>query len=140
MRKLTIIAAVLLALIAAVIIYLVATTPKTSAGIRFPLTAAQRELVASVPESAESFALIPTAAALDSKLRANPVTAEAVESWEKTHPLPSPWMVGNADLLAWRDPATTRYLIRLDPVRAFVVRTYMMLGGDIGETLLINSM
>ena len=48
-------------------------------------------------------------------------------------------MVGGADLLAWRDASTTRYLIRLDPVRAFVVRTYMMLGGDIGETLLINA-
>jgi hypothetical protein len=138
MRKLTIIAAVVLALIAAVISYLVATTPKTSAGIRFPLTGAQRNLVALVPESAESFALIPAAAALDSKLRANAVTAGAVENWEKLHSLPSPWMVGGADLLAWRDASTTRYLIRLDPIRAIVVRTYMMLGGDIGETLLIN--
>jgi len=139
MRKLTIIAAVVLALIAAVLIYLVATTPKTSAGIHFPLTGAQRDLVASVPESAQSFALIPTAAALDSKMRANPVTAGAVENWEKMHSLPSPWMVGGADLLAWRDASTTRYLIRLDPIRAFVVRTYMMLGGDLGETLLINA-
>jgi hypothetical protein len=139
MRKLTIIGAIVLALIAAVLIYLVATTPKTSAGIRFPLTGAQRDLVASVPESAESFALIPTAAALDSKLRANPIMADEIDRWEKLHSLPSPWMVGGADLLAWRDASTTRYLIRLDPIRAFVVRTYMMLGGDIGETLLINA-
>jgi hypothetical protein len=139
MRKLIIIAAVVLALVAAVVIYLVATTPKTSAGIRFPLTGAQRDLVASVPESAESFALIPTAAALDSKLRANAVMAEGIDQWEKSHSLPSPWMVGRADLLAWRDASTTRYLIRLDPIRAFVVRTYMMLGGDIGDTLLINA-
>jgi hypothetical protein len=139
MRKLTIIAGVVVALVAAVLIYLVVTTPKTSAGIRFPLTGAQRDLVAAVPESAESFALIPTAAALDSKLRANSVMAGAVENWEKLHSLPSPWMVGRADLLAWRDASTTRYLIRLDPIRAFVVRTYMMLGGDLGETLLINA-
>ncbi|HEV7427048.1 MAG TPA: hypothetical protein VGQ46_11830 [Thermoanaerobaculia bacterium] len=139
MRKLTVIVVVVLALVAAVFIYLAVTTPKTSAGIRFPLTGAQRELVASVPESAESFALIPTAAALDSKLRENAVTSEAVDQWEKSHSLPSPWMVGGADLLAWRDASTTRYLIRLDPIRAFVVRTYMMLGGDIGETLLINA-
>ncbi|MBV8547395.1 MAG: hypothetical protein JO093_23015 [Acidobacteria bacterium] len=139
MRKVTIIGGVVLALIAAVIIYLVVTTPKTSAGIRFPLTGAQRDLVASVPESAESFALIPTAAALDSKLRENAVMSEAVDQWEKSHSLPSPWMAGGADLLAWRDASTTRYLIRLDPIRAFVVRTYMMLGGDLGETLLINA-
>src|SRR3954469_17314572 len=103
MKKLTIIAAVIFALVAAVIIYLVATTPKTSAGIRFPLTGAQRDLVASVPESAESSALIPTAAAMDSKLSVNAVTAVAVENWEKLHSLPSPWMVGRAALLAWRD-------------------------------------
>src|SRR5438270_4438970 len=139
MRKLTIIGAAVLAFVAAVIIYLVATTPKTSAGIRFPLNGAQRDLVASVPESAESFALIPAAAALDSKMRANAVMSQAVDQWEKVHSLPSPWMAGGADLLAWRDASTTRYLIRLDPVRAFVVRTYMMLGGDIGESLLINA-
>ena len=139
MKKLFVIAAIVLALIAALLIYLAATTPKTSAGVRFPLTAAQRDLIAAVPSSAESFALLPTAAALDAKLRANPVTADAVERWEKSHSLPSPWMVGGADLLAWRDSATTRYLIRLDPIRATIVRTYMMLGGDIGETLLINA-
>ena len=122
MRKLTIIGAAVLAFVAAVIIYLVATTPKTSAGIRFPLNGAQRDLVASVPESAESFALIPAAAALDSKMRANAVMSQAVDQWEKVHSLPSPWMAGGADLLAWRDASTTRYLIRLDPVRAFVVQ------------------
>ncbi|HXH93472.1 MAG TPA: hypothetical protein VNN25_17960 [Thermoanaerobaculia bacterium] len=139
MKKLCVIGGVLLAFVGGVIIYLIATTPKTSAGVRFPLTAAQRALLASVPESAESFALIPTAAALDGKLRANPVTAQAVEGWERSHSIPSPWMVGGADLLAWRDATGTRYLIRLDPIRSAVVRTYMMLGGDLGDTLLLNA-
>lgn len=139
MRKLLVIGGILLALVAGVIIYLIATTPKTSAGVRFPLTAAQRALLASVPESAESFALIPTAAALDGKLRANPVTAQAIEEWERSHSIPSPWMVGGADLLAWRDASGTRYLIRLDPIRSAVVRTYMMLGGDLGDTLLLDA-
>jgi hypothetical protein len=139
MRKLLVIGGIVVALVAGVIIYLIATTPKTSAGVRFPLTAAQRALIASVPESAESFALIPTAAALDGKLRANPVTAQAIEGWEHAHSIPSPWMVGGADLLAWRDATGTRYLIRLDPIRSAVVRTYMMLGGDLGDTLLLNA-
>ncbi|MEA2237267.1 MAG: hypothetical protein QOC81_1991 [Thermoanaerobaculia bacterium] len=139
MRKLFIvIGALVLALVAGVVIYLAVTTPKTSAGLRFPLTAAQRALIASVPESAESFALIPTAAALDGKMRANPVMAQAVDGWEHSHSLPSPWMVGGADLLAWRDATATRYLIRLDPIRAAIVRIYMMLGGDLGETLLLT--
>jgi hypothetical protein len=139
MRKLLVIGGIVLALVAGVIIYLIATTPKTSAGVRFPLTSAQRALLASVPESAESFALIPTAAALDGKLRANPVTAQTIEGWERSHSIPSPWMVGGADLLAWRDATGTRYLIRLDAIRSAVVRTYMMLGGDLGDTLLLNA-
>jgi len=139
MRKLIIIAAILLALIAAMVIYLVATTPKTSAGIRFPLSGAQRALIASVPESAESFALIPTAAAFDAKLRTNPVTGEFVDQWERSHSLPSPWMIGGADLLAWREADRTRYLVRLDPIRSAIVKTYMMLGGDLGETLLLSA-
>jgi hypothetical protein len=139
MKKVLIIVAVVAALAGAVVIYLAATTPKTSAGVRFPLSGAQRALIAQVPESAESFALIPAAAALDAKLRQNTITREAVDQWEKSHSLPAPWMVGGADLLAWRDATTTRYLIRLDLVRATIVRTYMMLGGDIGDTLLINA-
>lgn len=139
MRKLFIILGVIVALVAGVMIYLAATTPSTSAGVRFPLTAAQRSLLASVPESAESFALIPTAAALDGKMRANPIMAQAVERWEHSHSLPSPWMVGGADLLAWRDATTTRYLIRLDPIRATLVRAYLMLGGDLGDTLLLSA-
>src|SRR5882757_8228402 len=133
MRKLRIIVAILIALVLAMVIYLMATTPKTSAGVRFPLTGAQRALVAAVPESAESFALIPTAAALDARLRENPVSSEAVDHWERSHSLPSPWMIGGADLLAWRDAESTRYLVRLDPIRAAIVRTYMMIGGDIGD-------
>ncbi|MGH9419327.1 MAG: hypothetical protein ACRD3J_05075, partial [Thermoanaerobaculia bacterium] len=134
-----IILAILIALIAGMVIYLMATTPKTSAGVRFPLTGAQRALVAAVPNSAESFALIPTAAALDARMRENPVSSDAVDHWERSHSLPSPWMIGGADLLAWRDATTTRYLVRLDPVRAAIVRTYMMIGGDIGETLILTS-
>jgi hypothetical protein len=139
MRKLVIISAIVVALVAGAAIYLMATTPKTSAGVRFPLSGAQRALIAAVPESAESFALIPTAAALDAKMRANPVTREAIDRWERSHSLPSPWMVGSADLLAWRDAGATRYLVRLDPIRATLVRTYMMLGGDLGDTLVINA-
>src|SRR5882762_10032886 len=135
MKKLLITGCILAALVAMIAFYFAATTPKTSAGVRFPLTGAQRALIAAVPASAESFALIPSAAALDAKMRTNAVTSEAVDQWERSHSLPSPWMIGGADLLTWRDTATTRYFVRLDPIRAAIVRTYMMFGGDIGETL-----
>ena len=139
MKKLIITISILAALVALIAIYLAATTPKTSAGIRFPLTDAQRALIAAVPESAESFALIPTAASLDAKMRANPVTGEVVDQWERSHSLPSPWMIGGADLLAWREATATHYLVRLDPIRGALVRTYMMFGGDLGETLLLTA-
>src|SRR4051794_38598802 len=98
MRKLFLILLLLAAIVAGVACYLVFTTPKQSAGVRFPLSAAQRALVAEVPSSAESFALIPTAAAIESKLRANAVTRDAVVSFEEKQALPSPWMLGGADL------------------------------------------
>ena len=140
MRKL-LVAIVILAVLAAVIaLYLYATTPRESAGLRFPLTPAQRGLIAQVPSSAEGFAFVPKAAALEAKLRANPITRDAVDSWTRTQSLPRPWMIGGGDVLAWRDAdGVTRYLLRLDPLRAFIVRTYGMLGGRVASTLLINA-
>ena len=125
--------------VAAVAVYFIATTPATSAGVRFPLSTADRALIASVPADADSFALIPTAAALEGKLRANPVTRPPLEDWAAHQMLPAPWMVGPADLLAWREGKQTRYLVRLDPLRALVVRLYLMFRGDSGGTLLINA-
>src|SRR5438067_5402911 len=99
------------------------TTPRRGAGVRFPLNDAQRALLAQVPQSAESFALIPSAAALESKLRANPITRDAVRSWEEKHSMPARWMIGGADLLLWRDAdGGTHYLVHADPLRSFFVR------------------
>lgn len=138
MRKLFLIILIVAALIGGAAVYLIATTPSRSTAIRFPLSDAQRRLLAQVPESAEAFALIPAAAALEPKLRANPVTAQAVDAFEVKQALPRPWMIGGADLLAWRTRDGNRYLVHLDPFRAFLVRTYMMIGGDIGDRVLIN--
>lgn len=138
MKKLIVIAAILLAAVLGVAAYLTLTTPKSARGVRFPLSDSQRALIAAVPASAETFALIPSAAALDPKLRANPLTADVLEQWERSHSLPSPWMVGGADLVTWRDGDATRYAIRLDPVRTLLVRAYLLLGGELGEMLVIN--
>src|SRR6058998_699022 len=123
MRKLFIAILAFVAVAAGIAIYFIATTPKSSAGVRFPLTAAQRALVAQVPQSAESFALIPTAAAFEAKLRANPITRDAVESWEEKHSMPARWMLGGADLLLWRDAdGGTHYLVHADPLRSPITR------------------
>lgn len=140
MRTFLVVLLIVLVVIGAAVVYLVATTPKESAGIRFPLSPAQRALLATVPASAESFALIPNAAALEGKLRANPVTREAVDEYRERATLPSPWMLGGADVVVWRSGKATTYFVRLDAVRALLAHIYLMVAGDAGPTrLLINT-
>jgi len=129
MRKLLLTLLVLGLIAGGIAFYLFSTTPKQSAGVRFALSPAQRALVAQVPNSAESFALIPTAAALEAKLRANPITRDAIESFAEKQALPRPWMLGGADLLVWREAGATSYAIRFDSVRATIVRIWTMIAG-----------
>jgi hypothetical protein len=143
-RKFIVVILIVVALVAGLAIYLSSTTPSSSRGVRVPLTASQRALVAQVPESAESFALIPSAAALTAKLRANAVTREPLEEWEKRQAMPPMWAIGGADLVIWKEGNRTAYAVQLDSLRALLVRIYLMLGSDIdarwnGSTLLINA-
>ena len=130
MRRVILILVVLGLIAAGIAVYLAATTPKTAAGVHFPLSASHRAMLARVPATAEAFALIPTAAALHAELLANPVTRGPIEEWtEKQSHLPSPWMLGRADVVVWKEGKATSYAIRLDPIRAFFVRLTSMVGG-----------
>jgi hypothetical protein len=123
MRKLLITILLLAAVAGGIALYLFTSTPRGGGGVRFPLTEAQRALVAQVPASAESFALIPTAASFEAKLRANPITRDAIASFEEKQALPRPWMLGGADLLVWREAGGgTRYLVHTDALRSLFVR------------------
>ncbi len=122
MRSLAIFLVILLIIVAAVAVFLVATMPRQVAGIHAPLGQRERNLIAQVPASAEAFAIVPTAAAVDAKLRANPITREAMEKWRANQPLPQPWMIGDADLIAWKSNGAMHYFLRVDPFRAFIVR------------------
>ncbi len=126
MRTLLVLVLVLGLLAGAIAVYLVATTPKESAGIQFPITADQRALLARVPAGADAFALIPTTAVMHRKLLANPVTRGPVSEWTEKESMPQPWMLGGADILAWRNGKRTSYAIRVDTIRAFLVRIWMM--------------
>jgi len=130
MRKLVIAIVILAVLAAAVWIYLVSTTPSQSRGVTFPLSDAQRALLAQVPESAESFVLVPGAAALHAKLEANPVTRDLLARAS----VPRPWVLGGADVIAWSANKKTTYLVHLDPLRAFIAR---IVGQS--ESVLINA-
>jgi hypothetical protein len=139
MKKLLVIIVLLAAVAGGVAVYLKSTTPSQSRGVAFPLTAQDHELLTHVPASADAFALVPTAAALTAKLRANAITRDVVDEWSAKQKLPEPWMIGGADLLAWRSEGKTRYFLRLDPLRALLVRMYIMVAGDIGDTVVINA-
>jgi hypothetical protein len=142
-RRFILIVLVLAGIVAAFAGYLVATTPKQSAGVRFPLTESQLDLIGRVPASADAFALIPTAVLLRAKLAANPITRDPVAQWTAEQPIPQPWFLGGADVVAWKSGRTTSYALRVDTVRAFLVRTWLMLSSDIdaqwdGSAFIIN--
>ena len=143
MKKPLLAVLILVLLVVAAAMYLRATTPASTVGVRFPLTDSQRRLLESVPASAEAFALVPTAAAVHGKLVANPITRDSVEQWTEERHLPKPWMIGGADLVIWRSREQTSYAIHLDPIRALVIRAYLLFapGGNAevrAGTLLIN--
>ncbi len=144
MKKFVVIVVILAAAVAAVAVYLVSTTPATSAGVRVPLSADQRDLLASVPAYADTFALIPKAAVVRRKLFANPVTREPLLEFAQRHQLPRAWMIGDADLVVWRSGKETSYSMRLDPFRAALVRLYLMFASGVDAsvrsgTFLINA-
>ena len=143
MRTFIAVVLALAALVAAVALYLYFTTPSDSTPLRLPIPADQRELLGRVPAAADGFALIPSAARLHAELLANPVTRDAVQRWSDEQPLPSPWVIGGADVAAWRVGERTSYAIRLDMVRAFLVRIWMMSSSSVtarwdGSVFVIN--
>jgi hypothetical protein len=143
MRTFLIILLVLAVLIAAVGIWLVTSTPKSAEPVRFPLSKANIALLGQVPESAEAFALIPSAALLHEKLLANPVTREPVGQWSHEYELPRPWMLGGAHIVAWKSGRATSYAVQLDAVRAILVRGWLLVASNAntrwdGTTLIMN--
>ena len=143
MRTLVIILIVAAVLIAGAVFYLVATTPDAAAPVRVPLSPAQRALLGHVPEQADLFALIPTAARLHATLLANPVTMEPLLRWTHEHELPRPWMLGGADVAVWKVGKKTSYAVRLDPFRALLVRAWLLVASTAearweGSTLIMH--
>lgn len=106
--------------------YLHATIPTEAVSIGFPLSETHQQLLSRIPASADSFALIPSAASLQRKLGSNPATRDAIREFLADQPLPGPWLLGGAEALVWREEKTTSYAIRFDPVRAVIARAWTM--------------
>ncbi|HVE71369.1 MAG TPA: hypothetical protein VNI54_08385 [Thermoanaerobaculia bacterium] len=126
MRTFIITLCIVAVLVLGVVVYLVVTTPDAAPPIRFPLTAAQQDLLRHVPADAEAYALVPAPAVLLAKLKANPITSEPVTRWTDEHALPPASMLGRADAVAWRSGKTTAYAVRFDPIRALIARAWSM--------------
>lgn len=143
MRRLLTILLVFALIGAAIAAFLILTTPKSGTTVRYPLSEAHVALLMRVPASAESFALIPTAPQLHAKLRTNPVTREAVETWTTEQHLPPSWALGGADIVAWKNDKKTSYAIRVDGIRAFMLRAWLMISTNVdarwdGRMFVIN--
>jgi hypothetical protein len=130
-RTLIIIVLVIAVIAGGIALYLHVTTPGDAAPMRFPLDARHRALLARVPASADAFALIPSAAVLHRQMLANPITRDTIDQWTATQPVPPPWILGGADIVAWKIGKNTSYAIRMDMFRAFLVRVWMMLSTDV---------
>jgi hypothetical protein len=141
-RALLFVLAVALIAIAGVAIFLYVSTPREPLALTLPLADDHRRLLARVPAGADAFALIPRAAALEARLRENPATAQALEEWTRDRQLPSPWMLGRADLVVWHSDEGTTFAFHLDPFRALLLRTSTWFGGPAlnvdGSTVLIG--
>ncbi len=126
MRTFIIILCIVVAVVLAVAVYLIATTPGDAPPLHFPLTSAQQELLGQVPRDAEAYGLIPAPVVVLEKLKANPVTSPAVTQWTEEHSLPPAAMLGRADAVVWKSGKTTAYAVRFDPVRALIARAWTM--------------
>src|SRR5947207_6481458 len=134
-KKLILIVLVIALIFGVIAVWLVASVPRESAGVAFPLNARNRALIASVPATADSFAIVPTVAAVEKKLVANPAT----RAWAESQEFPQRWILGGADLVAWRTGKSTTILVQLDPLRAFLARMYLMIATESKTHVLINT-
>jgi hypothetical protein len=142
MRTFIIILCILAVAVGAVVVYLVVTTPKEAAALHFPLTDAQAGLLVHVPADAEAYALVPAPAVLMAKLTANPITLDTVTRWTREQAMPPASMLGRAEVVIWKSGKLTSYAVRLDPLRAILVRVWTMFS-DVdaqwdGYTLIVN--
>jgi hypothetical protein len=85
-----------------------------------------------VPQDAEAFVLVPTAAAIYAKGELNPITRDLLS---RARSMPPTWMLGGADVIAWTANKKTFYFVHLDPLRAFLARTF----GPANDALRINA-
>jgi hypothetical protein len=144
MRRFLAILIILLVAFGALAAYLYLTTPGAGTSVRFPLGDRHRALLTRVPASADSFALIPTAPQLHAKLKANPVTRDLVATWTAEQQIPHPWLLGGADLMIWKRGKSTSYAVRVDVVRAFLLRAWLLASSNVparfdGSVFIINS-
>jgi hypothetical protein len=144
MRTLVVVVLVIVGIVAATGLYLAATTPDQPAMLRAPLNERQRSLLGHVPPSAEAFAYVPAAAAMHARVHQNGITRDAAASWFDEHEAPDPWMLGRADVVVWKDGRTTAFAVRLDKVRALLVRAWLLVSSNAavrweGTTLLMHA-
>ncbi|MEO8219088.1 MAG: hypothetical protein ABI718_18585 [Acidobacteriota bacterium] len=136
--------AVILLLIAAPIVYLFVTIPSSVPPVAMDATGERLAMLRLVPADATEIFVVPAAGGFYRQLRDHPVTAPAIARWQDAAGLRQlPLLLGGADVVGWRRGSELSYLIAPDPLRRFLLRTYLSwnrstVTGNVGNFILVG--
>jgi hypothetical protein len=146
MKRTLVVIGIVIAAIAAIIIYLYATVPKVVAPVAAPFGNAASALLSHVPAGATDIAYVRRAAAVYGKALGDPIAGPPLRDWSDRAGLTHlPMLLGSADAVAWRtDNGGFGFAARPDLMRRALTRLYLAVSGrdDLsldGGALLMNA-
>lgn len=119
----------LLLLVAAPVIYIAATTPLGLEELQLGRSSRAEALLRLVPSDAADVAFLPRAGAAVRAIQNHAALRNAFGDDALSSPF-LPFLLGRSDVVVWRGAEARGAVARLDPVRAMLLRVYMMRGGD----------
>lgn len=119
----------LLVVVAAPVVFLVATTPFGLESVELGRLADAQRLLSLVPGDAQDVAILPRAGAAIRAIQNHPVLRNAPEDDALASPF-LPFLLGRSDVVLWRAENSRGAVARLDPVRAVLLRVYASTSGD----------
>jgi hypothetical protein len=119
------------ALAAAAAVWLAVSASGPARTVWLPLSGADRALLAHVPAGASEIALVPSAAATYRGLKGNPATAELTRAWaERSGWRWIPTLLGQADVVFWRQDRRVGMAASVDGLRAALLRAWILVSGS----------
>jgi hypothetical protein len=90
----------------------------------------RRAMLSLVPEGADEIIVVPGSGEVFRALRHNPMTQPALEEWSESHQNQYlPLLLGQADVVFWRNRQESGFVAAADPIRTLLARLYLRSGG-----------